>query len=134
MNKNRQELINEAVRRFKLLKVSPIVPTILEVSDCVCRSYFGILKDLTIEQQQFISDFELETGHVVYHVIETDTTEGFKVTDYLYIDKNISNWVNDLERLEYNQIIERTVVSNSYDIETGYIGVKRSLAGLQRAY
>lgn len=84
---NREEMMEEAIRRMKTLKIHKNVINNLKNEGVLNRSEgkSGILYWLNKEERKLVKDFEKQYNVFVYHVIKTYTMDMGCIYDLLYI-------------------------------------------------
>ena len=121
---NREEMMEEAIRRMKTLKIHKNVINNLKNEGVLNRSEgkSGILYWLNKEERQLVKDLEKQYNVFVYHVIKTYTVDMGCIYDLLYITEEKNS-------LKYGYVVSYTISQFS---ESGDILIKSRNGGLVR--
>lgn len=128
---NKKEMMEEAVRRMKALKIHKNVINDLKNKGVLNRSEgkSGILYWLNKEEEILVKNFETKYNVFVYHVIKTYTANMGCIYDLLYITEEKNIWEEEMERLKYGYVLSYTISQFS---ESGDILIKSRNGGLVR--
>ena len=129
VSKNRKQ--KEAVKRLQELGVLAEAIQLFSEQGKVHISMppYGILYDLTREQEEMLKRFEAKRDALVYMVLKTDTPEG-EMDSYMYVSDCQEEYANDLADLEKGVALAYVVNRKYPDYpEVGYIGVMPSKFG-----
>lgn len=124
----------EALKRMDILNLHPNVIKEFKEQGVLNYSYsvLGFLYWLTEETQARVNAFEKETGYLVYHVIEDETSIGRLIT-FLYVSTDSDEWEQDKQDLREGFAL--TFVVNANDelcSEFGSVGLKSVNGGVVR--
>lgn len=137
MNISKEQKKAEAIKRMKMLDISPLTIKQFEEKNCVSISesplgafYLASGKDLRL-----ICEFEKEHNALVYLVVRTYTTIG-RMDCYMFVSDDEDDWEQDCDDLENKEafcfVYNHKMPECS---EFGSIGVKRTRgAGLLRVW
>ena len=128
---NREEMMEEAIRRMKTLKIHKNVINNLKNEGVSNRSEgkSGILYWLNKEERQLVKDLEKQYNVFVYHVIKTYTVDMGYIYDLLYITEEKNIWEEEINSLKYGYVVSYTISQFS---ESGDILIKSRNGGLVR--
>lgn len=124
----------EALKRMDILKLHPNVIKEFKESGVLNYSYsvLGFLYWLTEETQARVNTFEKETGYLVYHVIENETSIGRLVT-LLYVSTESNEWEQDKQDLRDDCALAYVInVDDEVCSEFGSVGLKSVNGGVVR--
>ena len=124
----------EAIARMKKLNLYDQIIEDFEKSGKVYASEtkYGILYDLTEEEEDAVKEFEEEYGALVYHCIRNNFEFG-RCLSMLYVSKYIEDWEIDNEDIPYG--VQYAFVKNFDDdmcSEIGTIGILPINGGIRR--
>lgn len=124
----------EALERMDILNLHPNVIKEFKEQGVLNYSYsiLGFLYWLTEETQARVNLFEKETGYLVYHVIEDETSIGRLIT-FLYVSANSDEWEQDKQDLREGFALAFVVNANDeLCSEFGSVGLKSVNGGVVR--
>ncbi len=124
----------EALKRMDILKLHPNVIKEFKEQGVLNYSYsvLGFLYWLTEETQARVNTFEKETGYLVYHVIENETSIGRLVT-LLYVSTESDEWEQDKQDLREGFALAFVVnADDELCSEFGSVGLKSVNGGVVR--
>ncbi len=128
----KEEMIEEAVRRMKVLKLHQNPIKEFEEEQKLNRSDKGILFWLDEDEEKMVRDWENQYGYVVYHVIHSFSNLG-ETYELLYVAPYMEDWEYDNENLLEGYTIAHVINKSMPDCsESGTIGVKNFAGGLIR--
>lgn len=123
---------NEAIQRMEITGLYPKVIDEFRDENKLNLSDNGWLFWLSEDYQKRVNAFEAETGNLVYHVIETNTTLG-KMLSLLYVSSCPDEW--DEDRADLKNCCPLVYVINlddEYCSEFGSIIIRNLFGGLVR--
>ncbi len=124
----------EALERMDILNLHPNVIKEFKEQGVLNYSYsvLGFLYWLTEETQARVNLFEKETGYLVYHVIEDETSIGRLIT-FLYVSANSDEWEQDKQDLREGFALAFVVnADDELCSEFGSVGLKSVNGGVVR--
>lgn len=137
---SRDEQTIEGIVRLKKLEVLDNVINDFKEGRINKSEFGGILYWLDDEERAFVSDWEKDTGNLVYHVIKNETDMG-TCYSFLYVSKYKEEWGMDRDDLEDlgSEGYLCPVVYVYFKNGTGYneygrIGIKPNVGGVMRIY
>lgn len=140
MQRTREEVKQEAIKRMKFLKIMPEIIRDFKEDDLVSYSQNGILywidgsNEITEFLSEKIKELEEERDCLVYHVIETRYVELGTMYTFLIIPLNDFEWECEKADLEvgiaFCYVYNKTFPECS---EFGYVTIKNKFGGLVRA-
>lgn len=140
-----EEMKNEAIKRMKYLDVLPDVYNLfkkdnkLYYSERVNKTFNAVLYFATEEMTELIKNFENKTGHLVYHIQLLHTEFGDMIS-LIYVSKYKSEWKLFWESFsctrnnKSNYLIVNAHVINGEIKESGTIGIRPSMGGIERIW
>ena len=131
---DREEMIQEGIKRMKLLKLHPNVINEFKEEQRLNKSDLnkGILYWLNEEEQEMIKRLEKKYKFMTYHIIHSYSNLG-ETYEVLFIKDNKEEWKAENEDLKNGYAMARVEVINcSINSEFGYIGVKSINGGVVR--
>ena len=131
---DREEMIKEAIKRMKLLKLHPNVINEFKEEQRLNKSDLnkGILYWLNEEEQEMIEKLEKKYKFMTYHIIHSYSNLG-ETYEILFIKDNKEEWKAEKEDLKNGYAMARVEVINCpINSEFGYIGVKSVNGGVVR--
>lgn len=131
---DREEMIKEAIKRMKLLKLHPNVINEFKEEQRLNKSDLnkGILYWLNEEEQEMIEKLEKKYKFMTYHIIHSYSNLG-ETYEILFIKDNKEEWKAEMEDLKNGYAMARVEVINCpINSEFGYIGVKSINGGVVR--
>lgn len=131
---DREEMIQEGIKRMKLLKLHPNVINEFKEEQRLNKSDLnkGILYWLNEEEQEMIKRLEKKYKFMTYHIIHSYSNLG-ETYEVLFIKDNKEEWKAEKEDLKNGYAMARVEVINcSINSEFGYIGVKSINGGVVR--
>lgn len=128
----KEQQIQEAIERLKLLKLHPNVLNEYIKDNTVNVSEHGILFWANKEQKEIIQQFEEKHNATVYHAIRSFTSIG-EMLSLLYVSKYKSEWKRDKEDLKAGYpIVYVKNIDDDFCSEFGSIEIKERFGGLIR--
>lgn len=125
-------LRKEAVYRMTILGISEKTINDFMTDGKVNISIKGVMCCLDECQLNMISKFEAETGCMVYHVIQNDSTIGRMLT-FLYVSNSPEEWTMEHEDLKAGTPMAYVVnIDNDIYSEFGSVRIQNYLGGLIR--
>lgn len=124
----------EALKRMDILNLHPNVIKEFKEQGVLNYSYsvLGFLYWLTEETQARVNAFEKETGYLVYHVIEDETSIGRLIT-FLYVSADSDEWEQDKQDLREGFALAYVVnADDELCSEFGSVGLKSVNGGVAR--
>lgn len=124
----------EVLERMDILNLHPNVIKEFKEQGVLNYSYsiLGFLYWLTEETQARVNLFEKETGYLVYHVIEDETSIGRLIT-FLYVSANSDEWEQDKQDLREGFALAFVVnADDELCSEFGSVGLKSVNGGVVR--
>lgn len=124
----------EALERMDILNLHPNVVKEFKEQGVLNYSYsvLGFLYWLTEETQARVNAFEKETGYLVYHVIEDETSIGRLIT-FLYVSDDSGEWEQDKQDLREGFALAFVVnADDELCSEFGSVGLKSINGGVVR--
>lgn len=131
---DREEMIQEAIKRMKLLKLHQNVINEFKEEQRLNKSDLnkGILYWLNEEEQEMIEKLEKKYKFMTYHIIHSYSNLG-ETYEILFIKDNKEEWKAEMEDLKNGYAMARVEVINCpINSEFGYIGVKSINGGVVR--
>ena len=131
---DREEMIREAIKRMKLLKLHQNVINEFKEEQRLNKSDLnkGILYWLNEEEQEMIEKLEKKYKFMTYHIIHSYSNLG-ETYEILFIKDNKEEWKAEKEDLKNGYAMARVEVINCpINSEFGYIGVKSINGGVVR--
>ena len=131
---DREEMIQEGIKRMKLLKLHPNVINEFKEEQRLNKSDLnkGILYWLNEEEQEMIEKLEKKYKFMTYHIIHSYSNLG-ETYEILFIKDNKEEWKAEKEDLKNGYAMARVEVINCpINSEFGYIGVKSVNGGVVR--
>lgn len=131
---DREEMIQEAIKRMKLLKLHQNVIKEFKEEQRLNKSDLnkGILYWLNEEEQEMIEKLEKKYKFMTYHIIHSYSNLG-ETYEILFIKDNKEEWKAEMEDLKNGYAMARVEVINCpINSEFGYIGVKSINGGVVR--
>ena len=131
---DREEMIQEAIKRMKLLKLHQNVINEFKEEQRLNKSDLnkGILYWLNEEEQEMIERLEKKYKFMTYHIIHSYSNLG-ETYEILFIKDNKEEWKAEKEDLKNGYAMARVEVINCpINSEFGYIGVKSINGGVVR--
>lgn len=129
----REEQKAEALARMAELKLMPNVIREFKKEDVVYLSEGGgFLYYLEDDEREMVSEYEEETGDLVYHVIKNQTEIGMMYT-LLYVSQEENYWAEDRLMLKEMTPICRVINKTYPDCsESGSVWIRPRIGGLVR--
>lgn len=124
----------EALERMDILNLHPNVIKEFKEQGVLNYSYsvLGFLYWLTEETQARVNAFEKETGYLIYHVIEDETSIGRLIT-FLYVSADSDEWERDKQDLREGSALAYVVnADDELCSEFGSVGLKSVNGGVVR--
>lgn len=124
----------EALERMDILNLHPNVIKEFKEQGVLNYSYsvLGFLYWLTEETQARVNAFEKETGYLIYHVIEDETSIGRLIT-FLYVSADSDEWERDKQDLREGFALAYVVnADDELCSEFGSVGLKSVNGGVVR--
>ena len=131
---DREEMIQEAIKRMKLLKLYQNVIKEFKEEQRLNKSDLnkGILYWLNEEEQEMIEKLEKKYKFMTYHIIHSYSNLG-ETYEILFIKDNKEEWKAEMEDLKNGYAMARVEVINCpINSKFGYIGVKSINGGVLR--
>lgn len=101
MKATKEQMKQEALARMKLLDMYPYVVERFDEGDIIYYTWevSGTLFLLADEIREVVQKFENQTGYLVYHVIDNNTSIGRMLT-LLYVSTEMDEWAADKQDLQ----------------------------------
>ena len=134
-NATKEQMKEEAVKRMRLLHLHSNAIHDFEKDGIVNYSQFGVLFWLTEDQQKRVTEFEEQSGSLVYHVIENHYVELGRMLTFLFVSPYMDEWERDRAELEVGEPL--AYVANLDDevcSEYGCVGVEPCCGGVRRVW
>lgn len=126
-------LKKEALERMQLLEINPEVIAVYAKENKVMVSQKGAFRELSVEEEMMIREFEEKTRQVVFHVISTHMLE-VELLEVLFVSRSTKDWKMEKERLrKYSEIYCKAFnLTNPECSEFGCIWVRNICGSLHR--
>lgn len=134
-NATKEQMKEEAVKRMRLLHRHSNAIHDFAKDGAVNYSQFGVLFWLTEDQQKRVTEFEEQSGSLVYHVIENHYVELGRMLTFLFVSPYMDEWERDRAELEAGEPL--AYVANLDDevcSEYGCVGVEPCCGGVRRVW
>ena len=128
-----KEIINEALKRMKMLKLSNHCINAFKKGKVWESEGFGALYEVNEKEQEIINDFEKDNpGYKVYHMIH-NLFEFGECYSLLYVSNDKEEWEQDRNDIKENYVFAYVKnIDFDYCSEFGSIAIKPSFGGLVR--
>lgn len=123
---------DEALKRMKMLKLSPGCIKAFKEGKVWLSEGIGYLYEVNEQEQKIIDDFEKKYNSKVYHMIHNRTEFG-ELYSILFVGQYEEEWEMDIEDIKHN-IVFTYVLNKTFDdcSEFGSIMVRPNIGGLIR--
>ena len=129
---DKMKMLNEAIRRMKLLELHPNTMKDLKNGKVNVSKQMGALYWANEDEQKIIANFEKEHNALVYHAVYTPTNFGCCLS-LLFVSQYDEEWKMDIEDIKEHYPFAMVInLDDEWCSDMGSIGVKPMFGGLIR--